>query len=405
LRTDTTPSCDTSSVAAWLIDGARSAQNPDEVLTELCERLSSCGIPLWRVAVFVHTLHPQILARRFLWRPGETTRIAEAAFERGDTEEFRQSPVVLINKTGVAIRRRLVKPDCPMDFEILHELKAEAVTDYLATPLFFTNGEIQAATWTTREEGGFTDAQIAGIEAIVAPLARVAEVRALRRTAVNLLDAYVGHAAGERILKGQIRRGDTQSIHAAIWLSDMRGFTALADTMAPHALIALLNRFFDCQVPPILAHGGEVLKFMGDGLLGIFPIAAEAEAGKICVQALSAAREAQAAIMAMNEEGSCGHQGQIRFGLALHLGEALYGNIGGGGRLDFTCIGPAVNMAARLEKLAGRLRRMILASFEFARHLPGEFVKLGDYSLQGFRAEVPVFGLCREGSPAKLAED
>ena len=114
--------------------------------------------------------------------------------------------------------------------------------------------------------------------------------------------------AGERILAGQIRRGDTQSIHAAIWLSDMRGFTVLADNMAPHALIALLNRFFDCQVPPILAHGGEVLKFMGDGLLGIFPIADEAEAGKVCVRALSAAREAQAAITAMNEEGGYGHQ-------------------------------------------------------------------------------------------------
>jgi adenylate cyclase len=393
LRIDTTLSCDTSSVAAWLIDGARSAQNPDEVLTELCERLSSRGIPLWRVAVFVHTLHPQILARRFLWRPGEATRIAEAAFERGDSEEFRQSPVVRINKTGVTIRRRLVEPDCQMDFKVLHELKAEAVTDYLATPLFFTNGEIQAATWTTREEGGFTAAQIAGIEAIVAPLARVAEVRALRRTAVNLLDAYVGHAAGERILKGQIRRGDTQSIHAAIWLSDMRGFTALADNMAPHALIALLNRFFDCQVPPILAHGGEVLKFMGDGLLGIFPIADEAEAGKVCVRALSAAREAQAAIMAMNEEGGYGHRGQIRFGLALHLGEALYGNIGGGGRLDFTCIGPAVNLAARLEKLTSRLGRMILGSSAFARHLPHDFAPLGEFALQGFRSHQTAFGL------------
>jgi adenylate cyclase len=400
LRRDPTPTCDTSLISAWLIDGARSAQNPDEVLTELCARLLGCGIPLWRVAVFVHTLHPQILARRFLWRPGEGTRIAEAAFEREDTEEFRQSPVVRINKTGVPIRRRLVDPNCPMDFEILHELKAEEVTR-------FSLPTERSTPQRGRRERKLvsTDAQIAGIEAIVAPLARVAEVRALKRTAVNLLDAYVGHAAGERILKGQIRRGDTQSIHAAIWLSDMRGFTALADSMAPRALIALLNRFFDCQVPPILAHGGEVLKFMGDGLLGIFPIGDETEAGEVCARALSAAREAQAAIMAMGEEGGDRRQGQTRFGLALHLGEALYGNIGGGGRLDFTCIGPAVNMAARLEKLAGRLQRMILASVEFVRYLPEEFVKLGDYPLQGFRDEVPVFGLRSEGSPAKLAKD
>ena len=149
-----TLSCETSSVAAWLVDGARSAQTPDAVLTELCDRLSNCGIPLWRVAVFVHTLHPQILARRFLWRKGEATKIAEASFEREQTEEFRRSPVVRINKTGNPIRRRLADANCPMDFPILDELSAEGVTDWFATPLFFTNGEIHAATWTTREEGG-----------------------------------------------------------------------------------------------------------------------------------------------------------------------------------------------------------------------------------------------------------
>jgi adenylate cyclase len=393
-----TPRCDTSSVAAWLADGARSAQTSDQVLTELCERLSSCGLPLWRVAVFVHTLHPHIMARRFLWRPGEATTIAEASFEREESEEFKQSPVVRIYKTGVSIRRRLAEPDCPIDFAILEELLGEGVTDYFATPLLFTNGEIHAATWTTRADGGFSEAQIAGIDAIVAPLARVAEVRALRRTAVNLLDAYVGRAAGERILAGRIRRGDTEAIHAAIWLSDMRGFTALADSMPPRSLISLLNRFFDCQVPAILDHGGEVLKFMGDGLLGIFPIASEVEAGEVCERALQAAREAQARILAMRKEGRDGHEADIRFGLALHVGEALYGNIGGGGRLDFTCIGPAVNMAARLEKLAGRLGRMVVGSRQFARHLPRDFVPLGNYALQGFRAEVPVFGLASEGA-------
>src|SRR5215468_5683354 len=146
------------------------------------------------------------------------------------------------------IRRRLADADCPIDFPMLAELRDEGITDYLASPLLFTDGEIHLATWTTRQPGGFRDAQIEAIESIVAPLARVAEIRALRRTAGNLLDTYVGNSAGERILAGQIRRGDTESIHAAIWLSDMRGFTRLAETVPPRDMISLLNRYFDCQV-------------------------------------------------------------------------------------------------------------------------------------------------------------
>src|SRR6202012_5441368 len=149
--------------------------------------------------------------------------------------------------------------------------------DYLALPLRFTNAEIHVATFTTRQPGGFTPDQVVGLESIVPPLARVAEVRALRVTAISLLNAYVGRDAGERILGGRIRRGDTETIRAAIWLSDMRGFTKRADTMAPAALIETLNLFFDNLVPAIEAEGGEVLKFMGDGLLAIFRIADDGE--------------------------------------------------------------------------------------------------------------------------------
>src|SRR5205085_96432 len=253
------------------------------------------------------------------------------------------------------------------EFDVLSELRGEGATDYLASPLFFTDGSIQVATWATRSSEGFSDEEIAGIESIVAPLARVAEIRALRRTAGNLLETYVGNQAGERILAGQIRRGHTESIHAAIWLSDMRGFTRFADLAPPDALISLLNRYFDCQVPAILDHGGEVLKFMGDGLLAIFPVDDRSATSAVCESALIAADEARERIAALR--GSIGVDGidELRFGLALHVGDVLYGNIGGGARLDFTCIGPAVNLAARLEKLAGRLGRAVLACQGVAR--------------------------------------
>jgi adenylate cyclase len=235
------PICDTRAIAAWLVDGARSAPRPDLVLAELCDRLVSCGIPLWRVAVFVRTLHPNVMGRRFLWQFGSDVTTSEASFDFLDTAEHRGSPVVAAYATGTAIRRRLADKDCPDDFAVLGELRAQGVTDYVASPLIFTDGSIHGATWSTRQPGGFSDAQICGLEAIVAPLARVAEIRALRRTASNLLDTYVGNQAGERILAGQIRRGHTEAIHAVIWLSDMRGFTVMADRLPPQDLVDLLN--------------------------------------------------------------------------------------------------------------------------------------------------------------------
>ena len=381
-------------VVNWLVDGARSAPQPHQVLAQLSERLVACGIPLWRVAVFVRTLHPNIMGRRFVWRPGAEVEAREAPYELLESSDFLDSTIARVYLTEKPIRRRLADPNCPLDFPILAELRVEGVTDYLASPLFFTDGTIHVVTCTTRELGGFTNAQIAGIEAIITPLARVAEVRALRRMASTLLDTYVGHDAGERILAGHIRRGDIEEIHAAIWLSDMRGFTALADSLPPRVMIDLLNRYFDCQVPVILEHGAEVLKFMGDGLLAIFAITGDET--EVCTRALAAARQARANVTALASSAMPG----LRFGLALHIGDVLYGNIGSRNRLDFTCIGPAVNCAARIEKLTGQLGREILASGEFARHCRGEFAPLGEFALAGFSAPQLIFGLDDEAPAA-----
>ncbi|MBV8505484.1 MAG: adenylate/guanylate cyclase domain-containing protein [Alphaproteobacteria bacterium] len=384
---------DIRAAAEWLTDGARSAPQPQQVLAQLCERLVACGIPLWRVAVFIRTLHPNVMGRRFVWRSGAEVETSEAPFALLDSADFLHSPVARVYETSATIRRKLADPDCAIDFPILAELRAEGVTDYLAVPLFFTDGAIHVVTCTTRQRGGFTDAQIAGIEAIIAPLTRVAEIRMLRRMASILLDTYVGHSPGERILAGHIRRGDIEEIHAAIWLSDMRGFTALADRIPPRKLIDLLNRYFDCQVPAILDHRAEVLKFMGDGLLAIFPIADDnSDADEVCRRTLAAARQVRTNVAALSEEIGVEDLDALRFGLALHVGEVLYGNIGGGNRLDFTCIGPAVNLAARIEKLTGQLGRVILASEDFAHHCAQDFSGIGQFNLAGFGAPQPVFG-------------
>ena len=263
---------------------------PEDVLAELCQRMVDGGIPLWRAAVFVNTLHPDVIGRAFIWQAGTGVKSSDSQYDILETDEYRSSPVVAVYATRQPIRRHLADGDCPDDFPVLHELRAEGATDYVAFPLLFTDGTIHVATWTTRQPGGFTPQQFADLESIIAPLTRVAEIRALRRTATNLLNTYVGRQAGERILTGEIRRGFVEEIRAVIWLSDMRGFTALSERLPPQELVDLLNRYFDCQVPPILDHGGEVLKFMGDGLLAIFPLAGDGDDAARSAAARSPAR-------------------------------------------------------------------------------------------------------------------
>ena len=377
-------------VLDWLAGGALSGEQSQDVLAELCERMLACGIPLWRAAVFVTTLHPDVMGRRFLWQAESGVTTSEALHDLKQTDEFVRSPFNTVYATRAPLRQRLGDNDDAIEFKVLRDLRDQGGSDYAAFPLLFTDGSIHVATFATREPGGFSAAQFSDIELVISPLARVAEIRALRRTAGNLIDTYVGHQTGERILSGKIRRGYVEAIRAAVWLSDMRGFTSLSERSPPQTVIERLNVYFGCQVPAILEHGGEVLKFMGDGLLAIFPIESGQDAGAVCHRALDCARDFRTRIAALPRAGDTD---ALRFGLALHVGEVMYGNIGGGNRLDFTCIGPAVNLAARLEKVAAKLGEAVVASAEFAGHCPKNFRPLGEHAVAGFTAPQLVFGI------------
>ena len=368
----------------WLVNGAAGALRPEQVVSGICERLLAAGIPLHRTAAFVRTLHPNVLGVRFIWRPGQPVDILRAPRSVLDEPEFLDNPLKLVFDTGQPLRRRLVDPDCPRDFPILEEFIAAGITDYVVSPLRFLSGEIHAITWTTKSPTGFSAADVAAIEAVVPPLARLAEIYTLGRTAVNLLNVYVGHDAGERILQGHIRRGDTTTLEAAIWLSDLRGFTGLSGRLAPPDLIQLLNTTFDAQVPAIETHGGQVLKFMGDGLLAIFPVTAGPEAA--CTAALEAAEQALAACAVLEAADT-----PVRIGVGLHLGPLSYGNVGSEMRLDFTCIGPAVNLAARLQGLAASEGWPLALSEDFARRLARPIRALGDFALKGLAEPTAVF--------------
>src|SRR5437879_2240905 len=385
-------------LTAWLIDGARSARTPVALLRETCERLVAAGVPLWRVGAFMRTLHPDTYGRSFIWRQGGDVVVNTADFDLPDSPAFRQSPLAILYDKGQEVRYRLDDPESKR-FPFFDDMRAEGVTDYIALPLMFIDGSTHASSWTTKQPGGFADEHLNGLRSLVKPLARVIEIINLGRMATNLLDTYVGNRAGERILGGQIRRGHADTMHAAIWLSDLRGFTALSDRLPAETVVDILNSYFDCQVSAIRTHGGEVLNCMGDGWLAVLPIAEQdGDIHQVCSHVLEAARESRASVDALHYPiGETVER--FRFAVALHVGKVLFGNIGGGNRLDFTSIGPAVNLAARLEKIAGRLHRTIVASAGFAGICAGGWTELGEFPIAGFSKAERVYGL-QDETPA-----
>jgi adenylate cyclase len=384
----------------WLIDGGRSSAGPSRFMAETCERMVAAGLPLWRVGVFVRTLHPDIYGRNFIWKPGAEVELGTVDFNILQSPDFHTSPLKIVFQQELEVRARVDDP-LSKRFPIIDELRAEGVTDYVALPLpFVVGGTANGSSWTTKQPGGFTDEQLAALRSLVKPLARVVEILSLNRTAASLLDTYVGNRAGERIMGGQIRRGHTETMNAAIWLSDLRGFTSLSDRVPAETVVDILNHYFDCQVAAIRAHGGEVLKYMGDGLLAIFPIDEYVgDEQQVCARVLEAAHESRASVADLQYPIGEAVE-RFRFGVALHVGRILYGNIGGGNRLDFTCIGPAVNLAARLEKIASRLQRTVVASEGFAGICRGGWSDLGEFPVAGFSKAARVYGLPDETSAA-----
>ncbi len=373
----------------WLVDGAPGAATPMAVLERFCPDLVEAGVPIDRAQAFVRTLHPSFMGRRFLWERGvKEVKAVEASWALINSPSFQASHVHKVFATGEKVRFRLT-PEAELT-EDLAGLRSQGFTDWVVFPLKFMSGTTHGITFATRMPGGFTDEHLATIWYVVRPLTRVGETLAQMRTAVNLLNAYVGIDAGERILNGQIQRGDTHDIHCVIWFSDLRGFTSMSANRTPKEIINILNEFFECQVPAIEQEGGQVLKFIGDGLLAIFPIGKRdaKAAGDGAVRATNAAFEA---LSKLNEKRTARGDGELSFGVALHLGEVAYGNIGGASRLDFTAIGPAVNLASRIEGMTGKLGKKVLLSAQLVKELSVPTSSAGLAELKGLTETVELF--------------
>jgi adenylate cyclase len=384
---------DVQPVVDWLDGGAAGARTPEALIAGLNQRMLAAGISLARVAVFVRTLHPNVAGRAFFWRAEkpEHVEVDVAAHDWMQSEAHLSSPIHAITSTGREIRRCLADAACPMDFSVLVDLRTDGMTDYFAAPLPSITGEKLLASFTTRRPGGFTEGEMAALRRLLAPVGRVAEVMAWRRKAQNILEAYLGRQAGEKVLAGQIRRGDGEDMHAVLWFCDLRDSTPLADSMSRGDFLRLLNDFFECVLEPVLKREGEVLRFIGDAALAIFPVGADA--GEACRRALEAAKEA----IGRMESANAGRQQPLRFGIALHLGDVLYGNIGTATRIEFTVIGAAANEAARIESLCKVLDTPLLLSANVARHLPG-CKSLGRHALRGVGEPIELFTLRAESS-------
>ncbi|MET1411218.1 adenylate/guanylate cyclase domain-containing protein [Roseibium sp. HPY-6] len=327
----------------WMLDGARPSADAREIVLKICEGLLGAGVPIERFALFIYTLHPNLQGRRFRWLKGEGVDQSDADLRAFDGAEYHDNPLPTVLRTGTTLRRKLCDPECPDDFLILTQFREEGVTDYVVQPLFFTTGETHLVSFATKAEGGFDEAMMAALEKIRLPLARLTETYMLRLNAANLLSAYVGRDSGNRILSGRVHRGDIEKISACVVFADLVAFTQFSNEATAEDVLARLNRFYDCLVPPIVDRGGEVLKFMGDGLLAIFPILDDSDSRDACRRALDALDEASGGADKPQFSGTV-----PPFRAAVHIGPLQYGNIGASDRLDFTAIGPTVNLAARL---------------------------------------------------------
>jgi adenylate cyclase len=377
-------------LASWLVAEGWKAGSSAELAAQFLQSLQRAGVPVDRSTVIIPTLHPQIFATVLVWRadtPGIRT-----VFEPHDIlhqPKFADSPFAPIIRGAGGVRRRLEDPDCALDFPVVRDLKSEGATDYVAMPFHFSDGQINVMSMTSFAPGGFSTAHLGQLYEVLALLGRLFEVHAARRTATALLETYLGRHTGERVLKGLVKHGDGEHIHAVIWFCDFRDSTPLSKSMGRRAYLRQLNRFFYCMAGAVLEAGGEVLRYIGDAVLAIFPISQnESESCERAVHAARIAAERVRDTNAMHPE-----RAPLRYGIGLHVGTVTYGNIGVPERLEFTVIGAAANEAARVEGMTKELKKPVLTSAAFAAAYQKRLVSLGRHPLKGLEGEHELFTL------------
>ncbi len=380
-------------VVAWLITEGRRITEPTRFMDELCRQLIEAGAPIWRLRFNFQTLHPQVMAWAYTWKRGGQAEEFRAPHDILQTDAYIGSPMQWVHQTGQRVRYRLDRLKPERAHRVLIELAAAGGTDYVILPMVFSDGRINGFIATTDVPSGFSDSDLAKFSALINYLIPILEVIATRCIALALLNTYLGPRTGGKVLQGLIKRGDGETINAALWFSDLRGFTPLTETLPPDRLLAMLNAYFEALAMAVTARGGEILRFIGDAMLIVFPAQEEAELGQVCQAALNAALEAFDNVVTLNHERERSGEPAIRFGLGLHVGKVIYGNVGAPDRLDFTVMGPAVNRTARLEGLTKEVGVPLLLSADFVAHVDRGARSLGFYRMEGIAEPQEVFAL------------
>jgi len=385
---------DPAPIIHWLLEEGRFLPDRSELARELGARLLDAGAPLWRLRLSMRTLHPLVAAVTSLWeRDQASTTELQSSHGLEGRSGYIGSPMEIINRTGESFRKRLNEPLSDTDHNVLHDLKARGGTDYFGTPLWFSNGASAILVVATDAPDGFSDPDIERFAEVASVLAPIVEVFSHKTVSLAIAEAYLGPRTGKRVLEGQITRGHIETIQAAILVSDMRDWTGLNSRLDAAEALALANRYFEVVAEAVESNGGEILKLMGDGVLVVFPTDGS-DAHTVCEKALAAARQA----LQMAAESRLTRD--VRFGMGMHFGEVLYGNIGSKTRIDFTVLGQAVNIAARIEGLCGRLDRPVLFSQDFADHLAAPTQLVAQEILKGHDAASNVLTTVDDRQPA-----
>jgi adenylate cyclase len=371
----------------WLVTVAARMEDPNEVLIGFIQRLIELGLPLDRVASAIETLHSEYAGIGRFWTREEGAVVRYLPHGTRREAVYQQSPFAHVSRTGEWLMLDLA--ETPDDlFAIVPELKEAGLRHYLTIPIRFTNGAENGISFATRSPEGFGERGLIILRLVMPSFALVTELRATSNRLDQVLRIYVGDDPHRAILSGAIQRGQVTRIRSAILFADMRDYTRISSTLSPESAVELLNTYFDCLVPPIEDEGGEVLKYLGDGLLAIVRDQGD-DTGGAPQSALTAATNALRRVQTANDEGR--FPAPIQVGIALHHGDAAYGNVGSGQRLDFTVIGRDVNLASRIANLNKRLGEPLLMSKPFVEHLWGNPKALGMHRVDGFEEAIEVF--------------
>ncbi|KQY14322.1 adenylate cyclase [Rhizobium sp. Root73] len=370
------------SILEWLSGDECHLLDEAGMIAAFGRRLRQIGLPLDRLTLHLMTLHPEIMGRTYAWAPGEPVEVHDR--EHGMQTAFAATAL----RRAIDFRETLVVSGTDETLPWLHidVFEGRGLSQIVIAPLCNADGPVSAVSFASRESDGFTVSEIGMIERLLPALRNTCEIRVMRQAELSLLDTYIGPMTARRILAGRIRQGEVETMEAALLLCDLRGFTELSNRLPEGKVLAILNEYFDLAVPAITRRGGEVLKFMGDAVLAFFPHADVNEASE---KALSATMEIMDQLTRVVGDGA-----GLEAAIALHYGKVSYGNVGSGRRLDFTVIGPDVNMLSRIQAVCGSLGISVLMSSTFKERTSCRIVdSVGFHRMKGFKEPVQLFAV------------